>query len=155
MKCLGVIVSQCKVLYNQKQVTGITKQMRHFHSEGTYIGKGFLKATTLKLGNVIIKRGQLVGMKVLNQIYHNYNFLTCKIPPPLMNYMSRMNQSFPHNSTDQVTENQEEISQRQNSLVQRTTTCHPWTECKWNPYLKDNTCLKKKNEYNATYRLKN
>jgi len=64
----------------------------------------------------------------LNQLF--INFLTCMIPPLLMSYMSGMNQSFQHNSRDQVTENQEEIFQRQNSLVQRTTTCHPWTECK-------------------------
>ena len=57
-----------------------------------------------------------------------------------------MNLSLAHNSEDQVKENLGEISQRQNSLVQRMTTFHPWTGYIWSP------CLKKDQPKKLTHR---
>ena len=57
-----------------------------------------------------------------------------------------MNLSLAHNSEDQVKENLGEISQRQNSLVQRMTTFHPWTGYIWSP------CLKKDQPKKSTHR---
>ena len=58
----------------------------------------------------------------------------------------QMNLSLAHNSEDQVKENLGEISQRQNSLVQRMTTFHPWTGYIWSP------CLKKDQPKKLTHR---
>ena len=58
----------------------------------------------------------------------------------------QMNLSLAHNSEDQVKENLGEISQRQNSLVQRMTTFHPWTGYIWSP------CLKKDQPKKSTHR---
>ena len=63
-----------------------------------------------------------------------------------MSYRLQMNPSLAHNSEDQVKENLGEISQRQNSLVQRMTTFHPWTGYIWSP------CLKKDQPKKSTHR---
>ena len=63
-----------------------------------------------------------------------------------MSYRLQMNLSLAHNSEDQVKENLGEISQRQNSLVQRMTTFHPWTGYIWSP------CLKKDQPKKLTHR---
>ena len=63
-----------------------------------------------------------------------------------MSYRLQMNLSLAHNSEDQVKENLGEISQRQNSLVQRMTTFHPWTGYIWSP------CLKKDQPKKSTHR---
>ena len=63
-----------------------------------------------------------------------------------MSYKLQMNLSLAHNSEDQVKENLGEISQRQNSLVQRMTTFHPWTGYIWSP------CLKKDQPKKSTHR---
>ena len=104
----------------------------------------------MRIDNQIL--GVTLKVKTRQQSSLNYlrtasgKSLTCKIQSALMSYRLQMNLSLAHNSEDQVKENLGEISQRQNSLVQRMTTFHPWTGYIWSP------CLKKDQPKKSTHR---